>query len=104
MVPLKVFFSIYRGIRQGDLISPFLFIIMAKAFGRAIIKAQIERKIRGITVTEEVPKIIDQQFADATLLPGENTLEEAQNFKQIINNHMEALGQKVNANKSDFLY
>ena len=54
------FFKISRGIKLGDPIPPFLFITMAEAFGIAIIKAQYERKIRGIIVTKEVPKITYQ--------------------------------------------
>ena len=77
---------------------------MVEAFGRAIIKAQTERKIRGITINEEVPKITHQQFVDDTILPGESNLEEAYNFKKIINNYMESLGQKLNANKLEIFF
>lgn len=77
---------------------------METTFGWAIIKAQIERKIRGIIITEEVPKITHQQFAEDTILPRESTLKEGQKFKQIINNYMEATSQKINNNKLDVLF
>lgn len=54
------FFETSRGIRQGDPLSPFLYIIMAKAFGRALNQAHIEGKINGIIVTEKVPNITHQ--------------------------------------------
>ena len=54
----------------------FSFIIMVEAFGSYIKKVQIEGNIKGITMTENVPNIIHQQFADDTILPGEITLEE----------------------------
>lgn len=41
-------------IKQGDPISPFLFIIMAEAFGQAITKAQIEGKIKVVTAAENI--------------------------------------------------
>ena len=53
----KGFFKSSRGLRQGDPLSPFLFIIMAEAFGRAFSKANKERKINGITVTDNIPNI-----------------------------------------------
>lgn len=36
------FFNSSRGIRQGDLLSPFLFIIMGEAMGRGITKLREE--------------------------------------------------------------
>lgn len=71
------YFDISHGIRQGDPLSPFLYIIMAEAFGHAISKAQLEGKINGIIVTENVPNITHQQYADDTILPRESTINEA---------------------------
>lgn len=48
----KGIFDTSRGIRQGDPLSPFLYIIMAKAFSKEITKAYSDGKIRGITVTK----------------------------------------------------
>lgn len=98
---LEGFFNISRGISlQGDPISPFLFIILAEAFERSIKKAQKEWKIKGITILEDIQKITHLQFSDDTILPWESSEEEAQNFKEIIQNYMELSGQKVNVEKS----
>ena len=90
----KGFFEISRGIRQGDPLSPFLFIIMAEAFGRAITDAYYKQKIKGITITKNFPNITHQQFADDTILPGKSEITEAQTLKNIISTYMEASGQK----------
>ena len=44
------FFSSSRGIRQGDPISSFLFIIMEEKIGRVIEKDQEENKIIGVVL------------------------------------------------------
>ena len=51
------FFEISRGIRQGDPLSPFLYIIMAEAFGRSFSKASDKGLIKGVTVMKNVPNI-----------------------------------------------
>ena len=98
------FFEVSRGIRQGDPLSPFLFIIMAEAFGRAISDAYNKKRLSGITVTKDVPNITHQQFADDTILPGKSEISEAHTLKKIINLYMEASGQKVNALKSEIFF
>ena len=43
-------FNVSRGIRQGDPLSPFLFIIAAKGIGRLLKRRQYENKIRGLSL------------------------------------------------------
>lgn len=71
----KGYFNISRGLRQGDPISPFLFIIIAKSFGGAIGKAQAQAKIRGIKVIEGVANITHQQFVEDIMLFSEGRKE-----------------------------
>jgi hypothetical protein len=54
------FFESSRGLRQGDPLSPFLFIIMAEAFGRALSKANKDGEISGIAITDNIPNITHQ--------------------------------------------
>lgn len=75
------FFEISRGIRQGDPLSPFLYIIMAEAFGRSLTRAYNEHDIKGITVTKNIPNITHQQNADDTILPGESSEKRSKGSK-----------------------
>ena len=86
------FFEISRGIRQGDPLSPFLFIIMAEAFGRAVSDAYKKWKISSIPITRNLPHLAHQQYADDTILPGKSSVQEALGYKSILQTYMDASG------------
>jgi hypothetical protein len=77
---------------------------MAEAFGRALSKANENRKIKGIVVTDNVPNITHQQYADDMILPSESTAKEARHIKSIIHQYSEASGQMINASKSKIFF
>ena len=97
---LSSFFKIGRGCRQGDPLSPYLFIICAEFLSTVIRK---NRKIEGIFVNGEEFKV--SQFADDTsiFLDGSseslnNTLEEfADRFAKIS-------GLKINYDKTQLIW
>ncbi|CAN1818839.1 LINE-1 reverse transcriptase homolog, partial [Linum perenne] len=94
------FFSPTRGIRQGDPISPFLFILMSNAL-TTLIDSAISRKItNGIKLTSRGPLLSHCLFADDTIIFGKDTVEEATRIIQIINSYGEITGQQVNNDKS----
>ncbi|GLJ06187.1 hypothetical protein SUGI_0033030 [Cryptomeria japonica] len=64
------FFSSIRGIRKGDPLSPFLFIIMAKALGQSIRALQQDGRLVGVNVATGVEKKTHLQFVDYTILFG----------------------------------
>lgn len=78
------FFASSRGLRQGDPLSPFLFIILAKALSRAILGARDNDLWKGISIPHMAASHSHCLFADDTLLFGEATMGEAKVINRII--------------------
>ncbi|KAA3488689.1 reverse transcriptase [Gossypium australe] len=57
-----------KGLRQGDPLSPYLFLLCMEAFSRMLIQAQNNDWIRGIRASVHGPGINHLFFADDALL------------------------------------
>ena len=88
-----------RGLRQGDPLSTFLFILMMEGLGRAIRAAKEEGRIQGLRLTHGGDMVTHQQFVDDTMLQGTLTVKEAKAFKQILNEFSMAAGTEVSLTK-----
>eukprot|EP00253_Pinus_taeda_P005113 PITA_05113 len=98
-IPMNTF-NATRGIRQGDPISPFLFILTAKGL-RGIIKRELrEKRIKGLKPWGNNLAITHQQFVDDIMLFGEVTMKEVRMIKKMPEIFMEASGMEVNKEKS----
>jgi len=94
-------FSIERGLRQGDPLSPFLFLLAAEGFNvlmNALVGAQIFRGY-GIGRANEV-QITHLQFVDDTLIFGEKSWLNVRSMRAVLLLFEEVSGLKVNFHKS----
>ena len=57
-----------RGIRQGDPLSPYLFLLCAEGFTSLFAKAENDGKIHGASICKEAPKVSNLLFANDSLL------------------------------------
>eukprot|EP00253_Pinus_taeda_P036326 PITA_36326 len=97
-------FTPSRGLRQGDPLSLFLFILMMEGIGRAIKRANAEGRIQGIKLTVEGEANTHQQFVDDTMLQGIPTVREARAIKNILNDFAMAVGTEIRSIQRDFLW
>eukprot|EP00253_Pinus_taeda_P001606 PITA_01606 len=79
-----------RGLRQGDPLSPFLFILIMEALGWSIKHAKEVGKIKGLQLSNRGQAWTHQQFVDDTMLQGIPTVKEALAYKQILNDFARA--------------
>jgi len=97
-------FSPSRGLRQGDPLFPFLFILMMEALGRSIKQAKAVGKIKGLLLSENGQALTHQQLVDDTMLQGIPIFKEATTYKQILNAFAMAIGMEVNLSKSKIFF
>eukprot|EP00253_Pinus_taeda_P023557 PITA_23557 len=93
-------FNATRGLRQGDPLSPFLFIIVAEGLGRYFKKELRERKIKGLRPWGNNLPVTHEQFVDDIMLLCTVSLREVKRVKGILELFMEASGTEINKDKS----
>ena len=90
-----------RGLRQGDPLSPFLFIICAEGLSTLLRDAEAKREIHGLKIGKKVDAISHFFFADDSLLFARANEDEVDKVLDILATYETASGQKLNMEKSE---
>ena len=97
--PCGMIFST-RGIRQGDPLSPFLFLLCTEGLNSLIKKVELQGDIHGYSLYRRGLKLTHLLFANDSLIFCRATMEECDKVMDILNKYEEASGQKVNRSKT----
>lgn len=76
--------TLKQGLRQGDALSPYLFLFCMEALPRMLLKAQDDGKMRGIRVSQNGSRINHLFFTDDALLFVRNKLDDAVAIRDIL--------------------
>ncbi|WJX77739.1 beta-amyrin 28-monooxygenase [Trifolium repens] len=95
--------NIQRGLKQGDPLAPFLFLLVVEGFGGAMRRAGELNLFKGFKVRENGPMISHLQYADDTLCIGEASVDNLWTLKAILRGFELASGLRVNFWKSCLL-
>ncbi|CAL1380973.1 unnamed protein product [Linum trigynum] len=94
------FFAPSRGLRQGDPLSPLLFMLCTEGFAALLRQAIALGKLEGVKVAPRAPRISHLFFADDSYLILRGSLQECENLIEVLNTYEELSGQRVNLDKS----
>ncbi|KAL6222312.1 hypothetical protein ACLB2K_005704 [Fragaria x ananassa] len=88
------------GLRQGDPLSPYLFLMVSEGLTGLFQKADREGFIHGVKAAAEAPVISHLLFADDSLLFSKAHLQEVIHIQRCLLLYESAAGQKINFQKS----
>lgn len=89
-----------RGIRQGDPLSPYIFIMCSEVLSGLCKNAQYEGKLPGIRVAKNSPRVNHLLFADDTMFFCRSDPGSGKELLSILQRYEAASGQKISPRKS----
>ncbi|OMO57964.1 reverse transcriptase [Corchorus capsularis] len=93
-----------RGIRQGDPLSPYLFLLCMEGFSCLLQDAERLGHIRGVVVSRVAPRVSHLFFADDNLLFSRASLADCDAILDVLRQFELASGQQINTDKSAILF
>ncbi|KAF8407579.1 hypothetical protein HHK36_006713 [Tetracentron sinense] len=98
------FFKSKRGLRQGDPLSQYIFIIMEEALSRLIQKKMTEKRILPFAHPSGAPIISHLLYADDVVIFVNACKKSVQNLMEVLKEYESWTGQRVNKDKSAIFF
>ena len=93
-----------RGIRQGDPLSPFLFLLCTEWLHSLITKAANEDSIRGFSLCRRSPRLTHLRFANDSLLFCKANRHDSLQVLEILATYESGSGQQINRSKTSLFF
>lgn len=90
-----------RGIRQGDPLSPYLFILCSEVLTELCSKAQRDGRLPGVKIAKNSPSLNHFLFADDTMFFIPTDIRSCETLKEILTLYEAASGQMINHYKKN---
>ena len=93
-----------RGLRQGDPLSPYLFLLCTEGLTALLSRAENNGDLVGVKVCRDAPAVSNLLFADDSLILMKANATNAACLKSILDLYCSAFGQLVSVEKSSIFF
>ena len=93
-----------RGLKQGDPLSPYLFLLCTEGLSAMLRKAKESHTLRGVKSSQHGVCISHLLFVDDSLLFCRATVEECQRLLDLLGTYEAAFGQFINRQKTSLFF
>ena len=93
-----------RGLRQGDPLLPYLFLLVTKGLHALFDQAKGIRDIRGVSLCPAGPKVSHLLFADDSVVFYRATVSECVKIQTILYQYKQASSQSINRRKTNIFF
>jgi hypothetical protein len=93
-----------RVLRQGDPLSPYLFLICAEGFSTLLNKAEVDGVLPGVRICHNAPSINHLLFADDSLVLIKASRESARSLQSLLQLYECCSGKTINYDKSSAMF
>ena len=93
-----------QGLRQGDPISPYLFLMCAEGLSAMLRRDKSGENLRGISVCKGAPRVSHLLFADDCIVFCKASTEEGLKVTKILEDYERESGQKLNREKTSLFF
>lgn len=93
-----------RGLRQGDPMSPALFVLCSEGLNHLLTRAERDEEITGIKFGRTGPSVNQLHFADDCLFACQANEEQSNNLISTLKRYEQVTGQRLNPAKSSIIF
>jgi len=104
MVSQQTLSILTEAFRQGDPLSPYIYIICVEVLSRLLRKAQQDGLIQGVSIATNAPAISHLFYADDSILFCRAKIEEVETIMSILQLYQNFSGQKINLDKFEMIF
>nr|XP_027067853.1 uncharacterized protein LOC113693523 [Coffea arabica] len=97
------FFQAKQGLKQGDPLSPFLFILVSEALSRGVNNLALQRKLQPFALGSHCPTVSYLAFADDIVIFTRGDNRSVQSLMGFLELYQHGSGQRVNKDKSFYI-